>query len=315
MAAIPKNGTSTTFLYHLLNSIDFGQFVQEGAVPSVNQRLLSQIDISDFSSEEQQTIGQILDIIDEAIEATWAVIEQTRRLKSALLQELLTNGLPGRHHKFKVVKHLGRMPFAWDVKTIGEVFEVQLGKMLSQAAKTGKAYRPYIGNWNVQWGRFDLNHVEQMDFTDEEFKKFVLQPDDILVCEGGEVGRTAIWKGEIESCCYQKALHRLRPRPSVKVIPEFFMYFMEQGTLQNIFLPFTGESSIAHLTRETLVQIPMLLPSYPEQETIVAVLEGVEDRAKAEDMKVQQLEKAKAALSQGLLTGRIPVGTPDKEMA
>lgn len=200
------------------------------------------------------------------------------------------------------------------VRAIGEVFGVQLGKMLSQASKTGAAYRPYIGNWNVQWGHFDLGRIEQMDFTDDEFEKFSLRSGDILICEGGEVGRTAIWKSEIKGCCYQKVLHRLRPKLAVGIVPAFFMYFMEQGTRQNIFVPFTGESSIAHLTRETLIQLPMPIPNYDEQETIVEVLEEVENRIGAEEEKACQIGKLKRSLSQGLLTGRIPVFMAEKEV-
>ena len=109
------------------------------------------------------------------------------------------------HAKFQSIKYVGRIPADWDVRKIGDVFDVQLGKMLSQASKTGTYYRPYLGNWNVKWGTFDLKRVEQMDFRSGEFDKFALKPGDVLVCEGGEVGRTAIWDGQIEDCCSQKA--------------------------------------------------------------------------------------------------------------
>ena len=285
------------WLYYLLEQLHLERLNSATGVPGLNREDAYALSVPVPTEVQTRKIAEIIQAIDDAIEATQAVIKQTRQLKAALLQDLLTNGLPGRHSDFKIVKHLGRMPKSWEVRAIGEVFEVQLGKMLSQASKTGTAYRPYIGNWNVQWGRFDLGRIEQMDFTDDEFEKFRLRSGDILVCEGGEVGRTAIWKSEIKGCCYQKALHRLRPKLDVGIVPAFFMYFMEQGTRQNIFVPFTGESSIAHLTRETLIQLPMPIPNYDEQETIVEVLEEVENRIRAEEEKACQIGKLKRSLS------------------
>ena len=193
------------------------------------------------------------------------------------------------------LKHFGRIPAHWDDAKVGDIFEVQLGKMLSQESKTGKSYKPYLGNWNVQWGRFDLSRVEQMDFDASELEKFRLLPGDLLVCEGGEVGRTAIWTGEIEDCCYQKALHRLRPRDG-RVLPEFFKYYMEEATRQQLFKRYTTETSIAHLTRETLIEVVIPLPSIGEQHLIVDVLASVDESIEATRAVIDQTCRTKAAL-------------------
>jgi type I restriction enzyme S subunit len=92
-----------------------------------------------------------------------------------------------------------------------EVASIQLGKMLSPKAKAGVEAYPYLRNQNVQWGRFELHNLATMDFDHRERAKFELQYGDLLVCEGGEPGRCAVWRGEVESCYYQKALHRVRP--------------------------------------------------------------------------------------------------------
>ena len=101
---------------------------------------------------------------------------------------------------------------SWPVVELGSVCEIQLGKMLSPKSKMGTRPIPYLRNENVQWSRLELESVSWMDFTETEERKFRLQPGDLLVCEGGEPGRAAIWQGEIERCCYQKAIHRIRPR-------------------------------------------------------------------------------------------------------
>ncbi len=95
----------------------------------------------------------------------------------------------------------------WIPRRLGDVFEIQLGKMLSPTAKTGVGNAPYLRNANVQWGRFDLTHIATMDFDPRERAKFELRPRDLLVCEGGEPGRCAV--GGVADCSKR---YRLRPK-------------------------------------------------------------------------------------------------------
>jgi type I restriction enzyme, S subunit len=94
-----------------------------------------------------------------------------------------------------------------------ELANVQLGKMLSPAAKTGQASFPYLRNQNIQWNRLDLGDLATMDFSPRERIKFELKVGDLLVCEGGEPGRCTIWNGELANCYFQKAIHRVRAKP------------------------------------------------------------------------------------------------------
>src|SRR2546430_15584275 len=97
-----------------------------------------------------------------------------------------------------------------ETRPLHELAQTQLGKMLSAKSRTGVGARPYLRNKNVQWGRVEIDDVLHMDFSERDVDKFELRPGDVLVCEGGEVGRAAVWHGQIEGCCYQKALHRVR---------------------------------------------------------------------------------------------------------
>ena len=99
----------------------------------------------------------------------------------------------------------------WPKRLAGDLFDIQLGKMLSEKARTGMQ-RPYLANFNVRWGRFDLSDLNQMAFSEREQEKFSIQPNDLLMCEGGEIGRCAVWTDQSCSLFYQKALHRLRAR-------------------------------------------------------------------------------------------------------
>ena len=103
------------------------------------------------------------------------------------------------------------LPSSWSTPPIYARFSVQLGKMLDEKQIKGTMLAPYLRNTDVQWDRINIDELPEMDFSPEDREKFSLKKGDILVCEGGEVGRTAIWNGELELCFYQKAIHRLRP--------------------------------------------------------------------------------------------------------
>src|ERR1700730_2151716 len=88
--------------------------------------------------------------------------------------------------------------------------------MLDSEEKGGGG-KPYLGNRAVQWGRFDLSDIGLIKLSPTDMQRFRLRNGDLLVCEGGEIGRAAIWQQQIPECYYQKALHRLRPKRGYNV--------------------------------------------------------------------------------------------------
>lgn len=129
---------------------------------------------------------------------------------------------------------------------LGEIADIQLGKMLSPKAKTGKEPFPYLRNQNVQWDRFELTDLATMDFSERDRDKFALRPGDLLICEGGEPGRCAVWEGQIKDCYYQKALHRLRPFEDA-ADPYFLALWIRHQALVGAFEDQNSKSTIAHL--------------------------------------------------------------------
>jgi type I restriction enzyme S subunit len=129
---------------------------------------------------------------------------------------------------------------------LGTVAEIQLGKMLSPKARTGSELWPYLRNQNVQWGDFNLVGMARMAFSEKEKIKFELRDGDLLVCEGGEPGRCAVWRGQLAGCYYQKALHRVRPH-SGKADPEFLGYWIRYQALIGAFEERNAKTTIAHL--------------------------------------------------------------------
>src|SRR5215213_1702368 len=104
------------------------------------------------------------------------------------------------------------IPPHWVWASLGEVAEVQLGKMLSaKAFGEGLVQLPYLRNQNVRWGYIDYSDIKNMGFKPSEVDRFSLLPGDLLVCEGGEPGRCAVYTRDPAEFMYQKALHRIRP--------------------------------------------------------------------------------------------------------
>jgi len=186
-----------------------------------------------------------------------AIEEQVSQLDGARVAEVFRRSL--------LQAELGQ---GWPRRVLGDVADTQLGKMLSPKSQAGANPRPYLRNKNVQWWRIDVDDVLTMDFDEREVAKFELVVGDVLVCEGGEVGRAAIWHGEIGGCCFQKALHRVRP--SAELSAEYLVLVLRWLAYRNEFAAHVTGSTIAHLPQEDLRQVSIPLPTPEEQEAIVS---------------------------------------------
>jgi type I restriction enzyme S subunit len=190
--------------------------------------------------------------------------------------------------------------------------------MLSPKAKTGTRYRPYLRNTNVQWGRFDLEDVAQMDFEEDEEVKFVLRSGDLLVCEGGEPGRAAVWQGQIDPCFYQKALHRLRPIRD-DVSSSFIMYRLWLVALSGEFGGSHAKTTIAHLPAVRLASLQMAVPSREEQRRIVDALDecfAVAERARvAAEARLGAITAMVDAFARSVFRGSASEQWPRRQLA
>ena len=314
---VPKSGFDKSYLYFLLDfhmdALSAGshgstmKHIKRGELEKYSVRLPSQ--------REQEKIVEVLATIDSAIEKTEALIAKYQQIKAGLMHDLFTRGVtadgklrPPREQAPELYQEtpIGWIPKEWEAPQIGDVFDIQLGKMLNKLAKTGKGVAPYLGNRAVQWDFIDSLAIEEMDFSSSEREKFSLVPGDLLVCEGGDVGRTAMWRGELESCYFQKAIHRLRPK-SDRAMPAFMLRFMRFAKENGYFREFTSQSSIAHLTQEKLSAIPMLLPKPDEQKRIAERFEAMDRLIQNEQSNLYKFHQKKLGLMYDLLTGKVRV--------
>lgn len=193
------------------------------------------------------------------------------------------------------------MTAIWATSTVGEQFDVQLGKMLDAAKNVGVP-KPYIGNRAVQWGRVDVSAGGIVPMTRSDLQRYRLQAGDLLVCEGGDVGRGAIWRNELFECYYQKALHRLRAKRGydARLMLALLQYWSSIGA----FSDFVTQTSIAHLPREKFVLMPLPLPPKEEQRRIGKALQDADDLIATLECLIAKKQAIKQGMMQQLLTGR-----------
>jgi type I restriction enzyme S subunit len=163
----------------------------------------------------------------------------------------------------------------WPTVRLGDHVDSSLGKMLD-ANKNKGTLAPYLGNSNVRWGQFDLADLAQMKFESHEAERYGIREGDLIVCEGGEPGRCAIWREQIPGMKIQKALHRVRAKPSLSN-RYLFYWFMLAGRTGQLEPYFTG-TTIKHLTGKALAELKVQLPPIAEQRAIAATLGALDDR-------------------------------------
>jgi len=222
--------------------------------------------------EEQRRIAEVLGAGDETIKSMDEGVRQGERLYSALLVAVFGPHVSAA--KSGCVQKARAKGKSWTWHRVDELFDLQLGKMSSKKAREGKDQTSYIKNNNVLWGAFELNDLPTMSFSSTERQKFSLQEGDLIVCEGGEIGRAAIWRSVDREIVYQKALHRLRPLDR-RALPGFFLHYLRYCALFGILEKIATGTTLLHLPQERLAELLLPFPVPSEQEDCIRSFEDV----------------------------------------
>ena len=181
----------------------------------------------------------------------------------------------------------------WATYKLGEIAECSLGKMLDQRKNKGKP-RTYLGNVAVRWGSINIDPTQTMLFEDHELEKYSLKKNDIVICEGGEPGRCAIWKSN-DTILIQKALHRVRVNAEI-ADPLYVYYYITHLAKSHLLEPLFTGSTIKHLPRERLVSIEIRLPDLSKQKQISSILATIDDKRYTNSLINDNLEQQVKAL-------------------
>lgn len=226
--------------------------------------------------QEQKAIADFLDKkthqIEDFITKKQKLIALLEEKKQTLINQCVTQGLDSSVSlKDSGVEWLGKIPTHWEVKNLKYISKVVLGKMLCNEKQEGYSHCYYLKSKNLQWLNVDISQVEKMWFSEYEKSIYRVKKDDLLVSEGGEVGKTCIWNDEIEECYIQNSVHKIT-MDSLNH-PRFFLYVFFVYGKKGVFESIVNRVSIAHLVLEKLINIDFAVPPLEEQKTIVEYLD------------------------------------------
>ena len=254
------------YLYYCLLHYEFSNVISGSAQPQITRQGLEKVKISVGTAEEQQEIVNQLKRVEKIVDLRKQELKQLDLLIKARFVELFGDVISNDR--------------AWMQHFFSDIASSRLGKMLDAKKQTGECSYPYLANFNVQWFRFELGSLNTMDFDEKDRKEFELQEGDLLVCEGGEIGRCAIWHDEIQPCFFQKALHRVRCDTRY-ILPEYLAWWFKYNCDHKGFAAIEGaKATISHLPGAKLKTLQVATPPLELQDQFAAFVAQV-DKSKA----------------------------------
>ena len=251
---------------------------------NINAQKLSQLMIPIPPLKEQERIVvevakwiSLIDTIKNSKEDLQTTIKQAKsKILNLAIHGKLVPQDPNDEPAIELLKRInpdftpcdnGHYPVGWIETILGELFSHNTGKALNSSNKEG-IFKDYLTTSNVYWNKFDFTAIKQMPFKESELNKCTVTKGDLLVCEGGDIGRSAIWNYDYD-ICIQNHIHRLRPKIDL-CVPFYyytFAYLKENNLIGGKGIGLLGLSSNA------LHKIEMPLPPLAEQQRIVQKIE------------------------------------------
>lgn len=268
-------------------------------------------------SQEQLQIVQFLDekteLIDRLISTKERKISLLKEQRTSLINQVVTKGLnPNVKMKDSGVEWIGEIPEHWSILKINQFGVVTLGKMLTPDEKEGYLLKPYLRSQNIQKEKVDVSDVKEMWFTKSELVKLRLFKGDLLLNEGGDVGRTCIWNDELQECYIQNSVNRLRFNYDLQ---EYYLYLSNIYHYVGYYDSIVNRVSIPHLTKEKLESVKFIRPPKNEQHQIVEHLDSktkeIDDLIQLEQNKIDLLKEYRQSLISEVVTGKIKVTTDE----
>lgn len=282
---ITRQDISPNYIMYMINSPGFRAEIKKFESGTTRKRIsrknLNKIQFDIPPLSEQERIVSRIEELFSRLDASVAELKMAKGRLKVYRQAVLKAAFG------KVTTHT---PF-------GEIINARLGKMLDKEKNTGDFHK-YLRNINVRWFSFDLSDLLEMRIEADEIEKYSVSHNDLIICEGGEPGRCAVWDKQ-DSIFYQKALHRVRFLDNSN--PRFYMYYLwfsaQAGQLCRYF---TG-TGIKHLTGQSLSKVIVPTANKTIQDSIVAEIESrlsvCDNIEKTVDTALQQAE----ALRQSIL--------------
>lgn len=301
----------------LFQTLVQGTVNRRGAIPFAR---FAQLFLIHPPLEEQHKIASILSSVDETIEKTQIVVEQLNIVKRGFLRELLTQGMPGQHSKYKMTP-VGSMPDDWECVTLASVLE-RIDTGWSPLCEPQPAH---LGEWgvlkvsSVSWGEFKPEENKRLPLGVSPRPETEVCEGDLLVSRANTrelVGRSVLVKSTPPKLMASDKLLRLRPIAQ-RATSAFINYALSSDcSREQIEEAATGSSgSMKNISQERIRSILIPRPSVNEQKDIAAVLDSISDRIQGEVAVLHELRDIKSVLMELLLSGAVRVRFPSQEVA
>ncbi len=243
---LPKENVLPEYLCYVVKYMHLEKYFTGATIPHIYFKDYKKEEFNLDILDRQKEIVNILGRIECVISSRQQELQKLDELIKARFVEM-----------FGDVIHNSK---DWPIYTFSEITSSRLGKMLDAKKQTGKRRYPYLANTNVKWFRFELENLNQMDFDEAERVEFELKDGDLLVCEGGEIGRCAVWHNELQPCFFQKALHRVRCDREI-ILPDYLAWWFRYQCEHNGFSTIAGaKATISHLPGVKLKQLKVATP-------------------------------------------------------
>ncbi|MBU0500230.1 MAG: restriction endonuclease subunit S [Gammaproteobacteria bacterium] len=251
---------------------------------NLRQSTLQAVASATSPHELQTTWARLADNFGRLFHAPEDVVDIEQCVKQLALKGLLTLRISSEYVSEKLTELANTsvaavpesemdwlIPGYWVWARCAWLGEARLGKMLDASKNKGE-FRPYLRNVNVRWGRFDLSDVLKMRIEEHELSRVSVRKGDLVICEGGEPGRAAIWDSD-EEFVIQKALHRFRCNEWA--LPEYILFCLEHDYFSGRLSRYFTGATIKHLTGKALAEYPIPLPPVAEQKRILAAAKNL----------------------------------------
>ena len=277
------------FVFAYISSQIIQRHLEDNLAGSTNQKELYIGVLSDLSfplpplAEQQRIVAEIekwftlIDQIEQGKTDLQTIIKQTKsKILDLAIHGKLVPQDPYDEPTIEFLKRInpdftpcdnGHYPIGWIETILGELFNHNTGKALNSSNKEG-VMKDYLTTSNVYWNKFDFTVIKQMPFKEIELDKCTVTKGDLLVCEGGDIGRSAIWRYDYD-ICIQNHIHRLRPKIDLCVS---FYYYTLAYLKENNLIGGKGIGLLG-LSSNALHKIEVPLPPLAEQQRIVQKIE------------------------------------------
>lgn len=305
LAAVRGTQLDRAFTYYLMaeRSQRLASLGQGSTFDAINSGDLRGLRVSVPPLPEQKKIAAILASVDEAIQATEAVIEQTRRVKEGLLQDLLTRGIG--HTRFKQTR-IGEIPEAWEVKRLQEICREKITYGIVQCGPHVDDGVPYVRVSDMLAPELSVSGMLRTDpEIAAKFSRSRVEVGDVIYALRGKIGEVRLVSPSVAGANLTQGTARLSPAASVS--PHFLLWVMRSpATMKQGELEAKG-STFKEITLARLRQLRIPVPPLHEQDAIVDRLQSAEASERQSTESLELMQEVKTGLLQDLLTGAVRV--------